>query len=257
MKPDSFQIEAVCRAIDAFEVNLHEDFTVQQMAEAACYSLFHFCRVFAAVTRLTPYQYMLRRRLAQSAIALQETDFNISRVGLDCCFNSPEVYSRAFKRYYGVLPSQWRNEKSHPASLVMPRFDLRLLDLLHNGISIVATELLPEKLHGIMTYKDSGGNQEPFLRSLTGSDEPVSYVRWYPPDAPERWYSFTGFAQPIKIDGLVSLELPRSEWFTFATSAGDIELATICIQHILLSDRVPLKPLVFVVRIGDRISITA
>ena len=177
MRPDSFQIEAVCRAIDRFESDIRENCTVQDMADAACYSLFHFCRVFASVTRLTPYQYMLRRRLAQSALDLQGSDDNISRIALDYGFNSPETFSRAFRRYYGMLPSQWRSSKPHPSSLIMPKLDHRLLDLLHNDLTIVhKPDPPPKKLHGIMGQ----GDIESTLLNITGRDDPVWHVRWYP-----------------------------------------------------------------------------
>jgi len=101
-------LAAICDAIDFVEDNLKEEITVAAMADAASYSLYHFCRTFNRVVHHTPYDYLMRRRLSESARELRETDKRIIDVAFEYRFNSPETYSRAFKRMFGVQPSQWR-----------------------------------------------------------------------------------------------------------------------------------------------------
>jgi len=59
--------DAILRAIDLVEERLHQSVTVAAMAEAAGYSLYHFCRVFSKYTRHTPYDYLMRRRMTLAA----------------------------------------------------------------------------------------------------------------------------------------------------------------------------------------------
>ncbi len=253
MKPDPYQIEAVCRAIDRFESSLREDCSVQNMADAACYSLFHFCRVFASVTHLTPYQYMLRRRLAQAALDLQATDENISRIALDCCFNSPETFSRAFNRYFGMLPSRWRSDTPHPSSLIMPAFDYALLDLLHNDLTVIENpDPPPGRLYGIMNPGDFD-DLERMLRMITGKDDPVWFVRWYPGELPGEWFSFVGFERSPETEGLASIDLPHGGWSAIEMQGGTLDLAEILLQHVVLADRVPVMPIEYAVKIQNRV----
>ena len=98
------QLTAIGKALDFIEDNLEENIGVADMADAAGYSLYHFCRVFNSIVHHTPYDYLMRRRLSESARALVETDRKIIDVAFEYQFNSPETYSRAFK----PLSCNWR-----------------------------------------------------------------------------------------------------------------------------------------------------
>jgi AraC family transcriptional regulator len=100
----------ILRAIDLVESNLKTSLTVADMAEAAGCSLYHFCRTFGKVVHHTPYDYLIRRRLSESARELISTDQKIIDIALDYQFNNPETYSRAFKRMFGLQPQQWRKQ---------------------------------------------------------------------------------------------------------------------------------------------------
>ena len=98
------QIAAIASALVLVEQGLKDDIRVADMAVAAGYSLYHFCRVFNAIVHHTPYDYLMRRRLSESALCLLETDWNVADIAFEYQFNSHEAYSRAFKRMFGVPP---------------------------------------------------------------------------------------------------------------------------------------------------------
>lgn len=102
------QLIHVVEALDFVERHLKEEIGVADMADAAGYSVYHFCRVFNSFVHHTPYDYLMRRRLSESARSLLETDWNIVDVAFEYRFNSHETYSRAFKRMFGVPPSRYR-----------------------------------------------------------------------------------------------------------------------------------------------------
>jgi AraC family transcriptional regulator len=56
----------------------------------------------------TPKQYALRLQLHQAATRLVSTDDTVLEVALDAGFNSHEVFTRAFRRYFGVTPALYR-----------------------------------------------------------------------------------------------------------------------------------------------------
>ncbi|MBN2006025.1 MAG: AraC family transcriptional regulator [Anaerolineae bacterium] len=114
-------IEAIAQAINFIEAHLREPVGVAEMAEATSYSLYHFCRTFHQATGCTPYDYLMRRRVAEAAQVLTQGDAKVIEVAFDYQFNSHETFSRAFKRVTGVPPNQWRKQKPDEAPALMPR----------------------------------------------------------------------------------------------------------------------------------------
>lgn len=59
--------EDILRAVEFIELNLREPVSIKDAADAAGYSLYHFCRVFNSVIHHSPYDYIMRRRLSEAA----------------------------------------------------------------------------------------------------------------------------------------------------------------------------------------------
>ncbi|WP_026695161.1 AraC family transcriptional regulator [Peribacillus kribbensis] len=103
--------ECIQRAIDFIEDNISNPITLRDLAEVACFSPFHFHRVFQLLAGEPVMDYVRRRRLAISALFLLDPKRKVLDIALDCGFQSHESFNRAFKRCYGVSPSQYRNGK--------------------------------------------------------------------------------------------------------------------------------------------------
>jgi AraC family transcriptional regulator len=101
--------------------HLHDEITVAEMADAAGYSLYHFCRVFNRTIHHTPYDYLMRRRLSECARALLESDQRILDIALAYGFNSHETFTRAFKRMFEMPPSHWRAQGHKYDRRLMPQ----------------------------------------------------------------------------------------------------------------------------------------
>lgn len=112
------------------------------MAETDCFSLFHFCRVFAAVARRSPYNYSMRRKLSEAARALAETETSATEIAFDFAFNNLETFfSRAFRRFAGVSPSAWRKSRTLDERRLFPAFDEPYLRHLRDRVSPTPTRL--------------------------------------------------------------------------------------------------------------------
>ena len=61
-------------ALRYIEEHYREPIALQQLADAAGYSSFYFCKLFKQVTRLTPLQYVVRYRLEQAKKRMLTTD---------------------------------------------------------------------------------------------------------------------------------------------------------------------------------------
>ena len=121
----------IVRAIDFIEDHLQKPVMVADMAESVSYSVFHFCRVFNQVTQLTPFDYLIRRRLSEAIHPIKFSKRRILEISLDYQFSSPETFSRAFRRMFGILPSELRKGAPIDRRHIMPRWTPSHLEHIH------------------------------------------------------------------------------------------------------------------------------
>ena len=115
------QAEACLRAIAHVEERLAEPVTVADLADAAGYSLFHYCRVFARRVRMSPYTYVVRRRLTVAAADVVGSSRRVVDIATGCGFDSHEGFGRAFARVFGCPPGEARVAGSVPTVGRLPR----------------------------------------------------------------------------------------------------------------------------------------
>lgn len=133
MTTSEANIISIAKAIDFIEQHLKEEITLADVADAVFYSLYHFCRMFNNIVHHTPYDYLIRRRLSESAKELITTDQKVIEIAFEYQFNSPETFSRAFKRMFDMQPSQWRKRGILPPRTLMPCLTLPHLQHLNKG----------------------------------------------------------------------------------------------------------------------------
>ncbi len=76
------------------------------MAQAACFSPFHFHRVFKSLLGETLNQFVKRQRLERALYLMSHAPRrSLTDVALDCGFSSSSDFSRSFKQRFGVPPS--------------------------------------------------------------------------------------------------------------------------------------------------------
>ncbi len=126
-------LEVIARALDFIEAHLREPISVAAMAEAVSYSLYYFCRMFKASTHHTPYDYLMRRRIAEAARDLLQSERKIIEIAFDYQFNNPETFSRAVRRVLGMPPSEWRGRGEAGYRWLMPRITEAHLNHIHRG----------------------------------------------------------------------------------------------------------------------------
>jgi AraC family transcriptional regulator len=96
------------RVIDYLRENLHRPVKLGELANVACFSEFHFHRVFAVVSGETLHNFTNRLRLGKAARLLRYSDQSLTDTALDCGFSSSATFSRAFRSSYDTSPSQFR-----------------------------------------------------------------------------------------------------------------------------------------------------
>lgn len=109
--------ERIHQAIDYISEHLSEDIPLEKLATVACFSPFHFHRIFSAVLGETPRDYIERSRMEKAAklICLKQ-NIAIADIASACGFSSASSFTRTFKKYYGIAPTlylQKHKEEHH------------------------------------------------------------------------------------------------------------------------------------------------
>jgi len=98
-------------AIEFIERNLHEDIRSNEIAAAASVSSSHLYKLFSRTFNQSPREYLVKRRMSWAADALVHGSRSITEIAFLTCYSTVEGFSRAFKRYYLLLPSEYRKTK--------------------------------------------------------------------------------------------------------------------------------------------------
>jgi AraC family transcriptional regulator len=96
------------RVLDYMTSHLEDDVGLEELAEVACLSQFHFVRMFAARMGMPPHRYLGLLRLERAKTLLAVGRHALSDISLICCFSSQSNFSRAFRRATGVTPLTYR-----------------------------------------------------------------------------------------------------------------------------------------------------
>jgi AraC-like DNA-binding protein len=94
-------------AIHFVQQNFSERIYSDAMARLCGMSPTHFSRTFTKTYDLTFQEFVLRYRVNQACRQLQNPDVNVTNVAYNVGFSDPSYFTRVFKRYLGVLPTEY------------------------------------------------------------------------------------------------------------------------------------------------------
>ncbi len=101
-------LERVQESLKYIEDNLTSSITLDDLSRQAYFSSYYFHRLFQSVVGEPLMEYVRKKRLVYAADDLLYTDNNIVDIAFEYQFNSQDVFSRAFKRLFGVTPNEYR-----------------------------------------------------------------------------------------------------------------------------------------------------
>ncbi|MBA7471278.1 HTH-type transcriptional activator RhaS [subsurface metagenome] len=99
------------RAVESalwIDANSHRAITLDDAAEQAGISPFHFLRLFSDVVGVTPHQYLVRSRLRHAARRLADDDSPVTDIAYDVGFGDLSNFVRTFRRAAGASPMRFR-----------------------------------------------------------------------------------------------------------------------------------------------------
>lgn len=104
-RPTDARIEA---AIAYMRAHASESVRMEDLAQAACMSPYHFQRRFHKEMGVPPHLYLNRYRISQAKQLLATTDLPIATVAEQTGFSTPSHLSDTFRKITGMTPGEYR-----------------------------------------------------------------------------------------------------------------------------------------------------
>lgn len=106
-------ISRINKVFDYIDKNLDRTLTLDELANAANFSKYHFNRIFHSIVGETPVEFTLRLRLEKAAsLIISSKKESISDIAFKCGFSDISVFSRRFKNRFNVSPSYFKRSRN-------------------------------------------------------------------------------------------------------------------------------------------------
>jgi len=166
-------LDRIMRAVDYLESTLTGTPSLDEAADRACCSRFHFHRIFKALTGESAGAYVRRRRMAEACRDLLATRRTILDVAVAWGFESHEAFTRAFKKHFGQAPSTFRRTRRLETLVLKRPIDAHFLRNLQGGSTMEPrfVDLPAVTAVGLPGY---------FTKATTTRDIPALWCRFVP-----------------------------------------------------------------------------
>jgi AraC family transcriptional regulator len=234
--------QRIDRVIDYIRENLDRSVKLEELAKVACFSEFHFHRIFSAVSGETVNTFTNRLRLEKAARLLRYSDQSVTDIALECGFSSSATFSRAFRSGYETSPSEFRKggeiKKSKICKELYPQeeyglamsaeekktaFPVKLMDIPEREIAYIRVtnafemDRVLAALKTMIEWAKSGGIfSQGILFGMSADDPHVTPKHLY------RYEVCLASASPFQcIAGMSRLKMPAMR-YAVVTVSGDI-----------------------------------
>lgn len=106
-----------CAAVRRYiEGHFKENITLDLLAQLTHLNKYYLVHVFSEEYGVSPINYLISRRIAESRLLLADTDHSLSQISHMLGFSSPSYFSQSFRRLEGASPLEYRKAKRTAAS---------------------------------------------------------------------------------------------------------------------------------------------
>jgi AraC family transcriptional regulator len=106
------------RVAEFIEEHLAEDIPLATLAELADLSLYHFARAFRLSFGVPPHRYHMARRMDRARNLLRGSALSVTQIGIQIGFRDTSSFTRAYRKFAGVAPSEYRRRQEAMQSIV-------------------------------------------------------------------------------------------------------------------------------------------
>lgn len=103
--------EYVQKAVHFIECNYSRDIGIAAVASSVGISRSHLYRLFMENISISPNEYITRYRISKAVTLLETGNFSVGEVAYSTGFSDQLYFSRVFKKYQGVPPSQYLSKE--------------------------------------------------------------------------------------------------------------------------------------------------
>ena len=89
--------------------NAVKELTLEQMADLISHSVSQTIRIFKKEYGVTPYEYMLAKRIELAKLMLKNTNLRVKDISVQTGFNDEHYFSLLFRKRTGHTPLQYRS----------------------------------------------------------------------------------------------------------------------------------------------------
>ncbi|MGC9934553.1 helix-turn-helix transcriptional regulator [Priestia aryabhattai] len=89
--------------------NSEKPLSINDLANIASLSVYHFSRKFKKLTGLSPHEYLILKRLTNAKFLLKNTTFSINKISDMIGFSSPSHFIATFKKHMNMTPKEFKD----------------------------------------------------------------------------------------------------------------------------------------------------
>lgn len=218
-------------SIEYIEKHLESKIDMDEIAAIAHSSKFHYQRMFHVLTGVTVAEYIRKRRLTLSAQELASSSSKVIDIALKYGYDTPESFSKAFRKFHGISPSKTREPMINLKSFGPLSFQISLKGDKDMNYKIVEKEgfriigkgirvstVNDENFRRIPKFWDES-NQNGLVQKLIPLAEELGLLGVcmdYTPDLNELTYFIGAVNTKDYIpEGFDEKEIPASTWAVF------------------------------------------
>lgn len=113
-------IKRIRKVLNFIDENLDHELSLEILAEIGNYSPFHFHRIFRGIIGETLQEYITRKRMEKSAMMLShQKQKSLEEIFLEVGFKSNSTFSKSFKKYFGISPTDFRKKSPEYFSKIL------------------------------------------------------------------------------------------------------------------------------------------
>ncbi len=99
--------------IKYIEINLTDKISIEKICQILCVNEYTLYRIFNFITGISLTEYVRNRKLSMAGLELINSNIKIIDLSLKYGYDSPISFSRAFKRFHGIKPSEVKQNSNY------------------------------------------------------------------------------------------------------------------------------------------------
>ena len=95
--------------IDYIQTNISKNIKIAEIADAFGYNPKYLSHLFVEIRNIPLKQFIISQKMDAANFMLADNDKTVSQIASDLGFSDVHNFARAYKKYTGLTPSEYRN----------------------------------------------------------------------------------------------------------------------------------------------------